>query len=68
MIKPPCYDCDSRSAQCHATCQRYAVWAKKRSEAKDRRWTDAIADDFLKQQNSRRKKLPDSRLKRGDYA
>lgn len=30
--KPPCYKCTDRTVNCHAECEEYNVWKKKRQE------------------------------------
>jgi len=37
MTIAPCKDCPDRSAECHATCERYAAYAKAREQERRER-------------------------------
>ena len=38
MPKNPCYNCKDRTAECHATCEPYLAWSKKRREKNQDYW------------------------------
>ena len=52
----PCRDCAERGMGCHATCERYAEYARALAEAAaDKRQRD-LASDFIIEQTMERKR------------
>jgi len=37
---PPCHKCPDRSAECHATCEKYKTYADKQEQTRRRRYQD----------------------------
>lgn len=62
--KAPCLGCKERCYLCHAHCDRYADWTKQRKEMTAKRIEELRVEDFIFNQGARRRKLPDSKIRR----
>jgi hypothetical protein len=36
-VKVPCYGCSERSAECHAVCEAYRIYAEENARAREER-------------------------------
>lgn len=43
-----CYQCEKRTAECHATCQEYAEYAKKAEELRTQRYQTLFNSNQLR--------------------
>lgn len=51
MKRTPCYKCESRTADCHGSCEAYLAWSEERRQQNiegKRHHLDAIAYDVNK--------------------
>ena len=46
MIRGPCKDCQERTPECHAKCERYAAYREKKAVEAKKRMESAIMDGY----------------------
>lgn len=48
---PPCKDCDMRHTGCHAKCEEYIEWSKKRQDEKEKAYKkykdESMLDEYI---------------------
>lgn len=46
-VKCPCYLCDSRTVNCHSTCEDYNKFTQERSKREKEREREQVYQDYL---------------------
>lgn len=47
MSKPPCFQCESRTATCHATCEKYLVFLETVKLIRKKKDEQRLVDEFI---------------------
>ena len=47
MIKVPCRGCEERTAECHATCEKYKRYKRELEELKNKKKAGQSSDDLI---------------------